>query len=175
MFIHLKDLASKGTIRIEGTEDLTGILPKSGSLLGYGPLQVRLEARDKAGTAEVTGELDIDVEQSCSRCLSPVGQHLTIPFHETFVKGEEQELEESEDEEQDEEDVLYVSEDRFELKPYLAESVLMALPFIPLCSENCQGLCPVCGTNRNEKACECKAEKVDPRLAGLADFFKDRS
>lgn len=174
MFIQLKDLAVKGLIQLEGTEDLTEVLPKSGSLLGYGPLHARLEARDRAGSAEVSGELEIDVEQACSRCLAPVAQHLTIPFHETFVKGEEPE-EASDDEEENEEDVLYVSEDRIELKPYLAESVMLAMPFIPLCSEDCQGLCPVCGTNRNEEACGCKQDKVDPRLAGLADFFKDQS
>ncbi len=175
VFIHLKDLAAKGTIRLEGTEDLTGFLPKSGSLLDYGPLHVRLEAQDQAGAAEVSGELEIDVEQACSRCLAPVAQHLTIPFHETFVKSEEKLLDASDDEEENEEDVLYVSEDRIELKPYLVESVMLAVPFIPLCSEDCKGLCPVCGTNRNEQACGCHQDKVDPRLAGLADFFKDQS
>ncbi|MBP1156054.1 MULTISPECIES: DUF177 domain-containing protein [unclassified Paenibacillus] len=175
MFIHLKDLAAKGTMRLEGTEDLTEVLPKSGSLLGCGPLHVRLDAQNKAGGAEVSGELEIDVEQACSRCLAPVAEHLTIPFHETFVKGEEKALEASDDEEENVEDVLYVSEDRIELEPYLVESVMLAMPFIPLCSEDCQGLCPVCGTNKNEQACGCKQDKVDPRLAGLADFFKDQS
>lgn len=178
MLIHLKDVASKGAIRLNGTEDLNGVLPKKGSLLDFGPLQVQLEARNQEGMAEVTGQLEIDVEQACSRCLAPVRQKLTIPFHETFVKGEEPDpeafdLEADEDEEGD--DFLYVQEDRFDLLPYLAESVMLALPFIPLCSSNCQGLCPVCGTNRNEQACGCKQDKVDPRLAGLADFFNNQS
>ncbi|WP_141336515.1 DUF177 domain-containing protein [Paenibacillus sp. tmac-D7] len=175
MFIQLKELATKGSIRLEGQEDLTDNLPKTGSLLGYGPLQVRLEARDVEGAAEVDGELEIDVEQSCSRCLAPVAQHVTVPFHETFVKGEEKAIDEEsdEDEEDDDDDVLYVTGDRIELKPYLAEAVMLSLPFIPLCKEDCKGLCPVCGTDRNERECGCKQEKVDPRLAGLADFFKN--
>ncbi|WP_261381459.1 YceD family protein [Paenibacillus cremeus] len=154
---------------------MTDVLPKKGDLLGFGPLHVQLEARNQDGRAEVSGELKIDVEQSCSRCLAPVRQSLTIPFHETFVKGEEKDFDPSDEEEveDDEEEVLYVSDDRIELKPILAEVVLMGLPFIPLCSADCQGLCPVCGNNRNEQACGCKQDKVDPRLAGLADFFKN--
>lgn len=175
MFINLKDLASKGAIRLEGTEDLTGILPRQGDLLDFSPLQVQLEASDKAGMAEVTGDLQIEVEQSCSRCLTPVKQRLDIPFHMTFIKGEENKLELSDDEIEDEEDIQFVAEDRIELKPFLVESVLMALPFAPLCIIDCKGLCPVCGTNRNEQSCGCKQDKVDPRLAGLADFFKDPS
>ncbi|MCZ8520101.1 MULTISPECIES: YceD family protein [Paenibacillus] len=171
MFFHMKDLAAKGAIVLEGTEDLTGILPTTGSLQKFGPLEVRLEAVDKQGAAEVSGDLHIDVEQSCSRCLAPVHQHITAHFHETFVKG--QEPEESEENDDDETDaVIYVSEDRVDLKPLLAEGVMLALPYVPLCSENCQGLCPVCGTDRNVEACGCKQDKVDPRLAGLADFFK---
>jgi uncharacterized protein len=172
VFIQLKDLAAKGTVRIDGTLDLTGALPVTGSLRSFGPLKVKLEAHDVSGAADVSGELAIEVEQACSRCLAPVHQSLTIPYHETFVKGEEPEEAESVDDE--EQDIHYVQEDRIELKPYLAESVMLSMPFVPLCSEACQGLCPVCGTNRNEQTCGCKQDKVDPRLAGLADFFKEK-
>lgn len=173
MFIHLKELATKGSIRLEGQENLTDNLPKTGSLLGYGPLQVQLEARYVDDAAEVDGELEIDVEQSCSRCLAPVAQHVTVPFHETFKKGEEKAIDEESEEDEGEDDVLYVSDDRIDLKPYLAESVMLSLPFIPLCNKDCKGLCPVCGNDRNERDCGCKQEKIDPRLAGLADFFKN--
>lgn len=172
VFIHLKDLSAKRAVRLEGTMDLHGALPVSGSLQAFGPLKVELDAHDVGGTAVVTGKLAIEVELSCSRCLNPVHESLTIPYHETFVKGEEPEESESEDDEAAE--AIYVPEDRIELKPYLVESVLLHLPFVPLCSETCEGLCPVCGGNRNEQACGCKQDKVDPRLAGLADFFKDK-
>ncbi len=174
VFIHLKDLAAKGTVRFHGTLDLHGALPVSGSLQDFGPLKVELEAHDVSGAADVSGELSIEVEQSCSRCLNPVHQSLTIPYHETFVKGEEPDEEAFEEDEESENDPVYVQDDRIELKPYLVESVMLHLPFVPLCSEACQGLCPVCGGNRNEQACGCKQDKVDPRLAGLADFFKDK-
>ncbi|UUZ95769.1 DUF177 domain-containing protein [Paenibacillus sp. P25] len=173
MIIHFKELASKGTIRFQEQVDLGGEPPKKGSLLNYGPLEVVLEAHHKTGAAEVSGSLSIEVEQACSRCLTPVRQKLNIPFHETFVRVEPENLPDEDDEE--EEDVEYVTEERLDLTPYLLESVMFAIPFVPLCDEACQGLCPVCGANRNTEACGCKQDKVDPRLAGLADFFKDQS
>ncbi len=166
-------MSSKGLLKLEGQEDLTDVLPKDGSLTGYGPLSVQLEARDVDGAAVVEGNLELDVELSCSRCLTAVHDHVEIPFHETFVKGEENAAEEPDEEDEDADDVLYVSGDRIELKPFLAESVMFSLPYIPLCKEDCKGLCPSCGTDRNERECGCRTDKIDPRLAGLADLFKN--
>ena len=42
-----------------------------------------------------------------------------------------------------------------------------------LCSEDCKGLCAVCGKNLNEGPCDCKPEP-DPRLAVLAQLLKDK-
>ncbi|WP_072334699.1 MULTISPECIES: DUF177 domain-containing protein [unclassified Paenibacillus] len=173
MFIHWKELATKGVLKLEGQEDLTSLLPTDGSLTGFGPLHVQLEARDVEGAAVVYGNLEIDVELSCSRCLTAVRDHVEIPFHETFVKGEENAANDSDEEDEEEDDVLYVSGDRIELAPFLAESVMFSLPYIPLCKEDCKGLCPSCGTDRNEKECGCRTDKIDPRLAGLADLFKN--
>lgn len=47
------------------------------------------------------------------------------------------------------------------------EQVLLALPTRPLCDEECRGLCPQCGVNRNTTQCSCKVESGDPRLAVL--------
>ncbi|MFE5319642.1 YceD family protein [Paenibacillus sp. NPDC056579] len=168
MFIRLKELANKAdTVHFDETVDLTDVLKNRTDLLSFGPLQVQLQARHDDGAAEVTGVLSIDVEQPCSRCLEPVKQRLEIPFHETFALA----ADESEPDDEDE-DIHFVTDEKIELMPYLIENVLVALPYVPLCQEECQGLCPVCGTNRNEHACGCKQDTTDPRLAGLADFFK---
>ncbi|GAA4871278.1 DUF177 domain-containing protein [Paenibacillus vulneris] len=168
MFIRLKELAKKSeTVLIDETIDLSDVLKNRTDLLSFGPLQVNLQARHNGEAAEVTGVLEIDVEQPCSRCLEPVKQRLEIPFHETFALAAD--VSEPDDEE---EDIIFVTDEKIELMPYLIENVLVALPYVPLCEEGCQGLCPVCGGNRNERACGCKQDTTDPRLAGLADFFK---
>ena len=47
------------------------------------------------------------------------------------------------------------------------EEFSLALPVAPLCREDCKGLCPICGGNKNTDACACSAERGDPRLAVL--------
>lgn len=116
----------------------------------------------------VTGELRFDAVLSCSRCLTPIEQSFTIPIEESFVwKGEGVQSEADLDE-----GVHLYEGDEIDLIPPLEEWVYLTLPLYPLCKSDCKGLCPVCGTNRNEKECGCNQEKIDPRLAGLAKFFE---
>src|SRR6185503_8978804 len=58
-------------------------------------------------------------------------------------------------------------DDRIDLNEILREQFYLALPMKPLCRENCAGLCPQCGMNRNTGTCSCATEIVDPRLAPL--------
>jgi uncharacterized protein len=48
---------------------------------------------------------------------------------------------------------------------------LLAIPLQPLCREDCAGLCPVCGKNRNAGSCECNSEPDDPRLVPLRQLL----
>ncbi|OGR40054.1 MAG: hypothetical protein A2051_01410 [Desulfovibrionales bacterium GWA2_65_9] len=53
---------------------------------------------------------------------------------------------------------------------YLWEQFMLALPVSPLCAEDCRGLCPKCGVNRNQETCSCAQDKGDPRLAVLRNL-----
>ena len=61
----------------------------------------------------------------------------------------------------------YYREGVVDVVDLLREQFQLALPMKPLCSEACQGLCAVCGTNLNRSSCECKPRWEDPRLAAL--------
>ncbi|MDR0269154.1 DUF177 domain-containing protein [Paenibacillus sp.] len=118
-------------------------------------------------TVDVHGELSIGLDMACSRCLKPVHQHLSIPFHEQFK------LVKSSEEIQDEDDdTIYVNDENVDLVPYVEESFVLHIPITAVCKDTCKGLCPNCGTDLNEGACGCDTEVVDPRLAALKDFFK---
>jgi uncharacterized protein len=54
-----------------------------------------------------------------------------------------------------------------ELEDILREQVLLALPMQRTCSEDCKGICPVCGRNRNETTCDCRIESSDDRWGAL--------
>jgi uncharacterized protein len=54
-----------------------------------------------------------------------------------------------------------------ELEDILREQILLALPMQRVCSEECKGICPVCGKNRNQSACDCSTVKTDDRWGAL--------
>jgi uncharacterized protein len=63
--------------------------------------------------------------------------------------------------------VSFYKDDHIDLGETMREQFYLALPMKPLCREDCAGLCPICGINRNREQCQCQAEWVDPRLEPL--------
>jgi uncharacterized protein len=64
-------------------------------------------------------------------------------------------------------DDAYLIEDDFaDLAPLVHDAIFLDLPLAPLCREDCQGLCPYCGIDRNEATCDCQAP-IDSRWATL--------
>ena len=61
-----------------------------------------------------------------------------------------------------------------DLTPLVYEQVMLALPTRPLCGEECRGLCPQCGSNRNTGQCACTVETGDPRWSALRNLKIDR-
>lgn len=133
------------------------------------PLAVDLKADPSLHLVRVTGDCRAELEFACARCLGPFQRKVDIDIEETFTLNRK-------DFEADKNEELHlVKEDKVDLTPYLKENVLLALPYVSLCKEECLGLCPVCGNNRNESDCGCREDRTDPRLAALQDFFKDKS
>jgi uncharacterized protein len=62
-----------------------------------------------------------------------------------------------------------------DLSPLINEQILLGLPTRPLCSDECRGLCPGCGTNLNQSSCGCAAAAADPRFAALRSIRVQRS
>lgn len=129
------------------------------------PVEAVGEAAKLGNLYDVNGKMDADVNFVCSRCLTPFKQHVHVPFSESFTSDESLFVDE-------ESDIQLLDGDEIELDSLLSEDFLLALPAFPLCAKDCKGLCPTCGVNRNEQPCNCKNERIDPRLAGLADFFQ---
>jgi uncharacterized protein len=91
----------------------------------------------------------------CRRCLRPLEETLRAPILEIF------ELDPTEGETQP------LDGDSIDVEPVVREAVLLELPLAPLCRADCAGLCPQCGTDRNEAECGCADEARDPRWGGL--------
>jgi uncharacterized protein len=72
-------------------------------------------------------------------------------------------------------DISYYEDDQIDLSDLLREQFYLALPMKPLCRDDCRGLCPQCGVNRNTGTCDCGPGWEDPRLAPLKGLIKGTS
>lgn len=168
MYLNFRELMSKDkAVDFQQSINLSRIIEGRQDITYISPVKVDLVARPLMdGVIDVQGELTAELKMQCSRCLTPVTKNYVIPFHERFK------LAESPEEMDEDEDIQLVTEEKINLESYVEEEMYMSLPYAPLCNEDCKGLCPTCGTNRNEQSCGCSNEKIDPRLAALKDFFK---
>jgi uncharacterized protein len=118
------------------------------------------------------GTLVGHVTVACSRCIGAVRLAIDEPIRVTFmppseIGDEDQVTEEVEEEVTDHDvDVFAFDGERVDLEPLLREQFVLAVPFAPLCSETCKGLCPQCGIDLNTGTCTCE-KPGDPRLAAL--------
>ena len=110
---------------------------------------------------------------ACSRCVGPVKLTIDETLRVTFMPPGEMPSEDAEPASEDgpevrEEDldVFPYDGDKIDLEPLFREQFVLAVPFAPLCAEDCKGLCPQCGIDRNTGTCSCE-KPVDPRLAAL--------
>ena len=113
----------------------------------------------------------------CGRCLAAVPIDLPVDFELTFVPEDEYRAPAGGEDRGAGEvsgsfEPKLVDEETYagkeiDLDPVVREQLILALPAYPVCQEGCKGLCPVCGTNLNERECGCERKVPDPRWAGL--------
>ena len=173
MQFHMQELMSKGLkATVQEKLDVSGLFKGRADVIAAGPLHVSLEVIGNEGFVTVSGELTIDLELACSRCLDKVEEHTVIPYFEQFKPASHEKADELSEEDEDDE-FVEVTTEKLDLQPFLEEALLVFMPFAPLCDKDCKGLCQSCGENLNERTCDCKHEKIDPRFEALKDLFKE--
>ena len=118
------------------------------------------------------GTVMASVIASCSRCLDtlsyPIDSDLKshyVPSDNQFISKRDVELHASDI------DAEVYENQQIDLTQSIRDSILLAVPVICLCKENCKGICSKCGHNLNQGPCECENESfVDPRLESLKNF-----
>ena len=120
-----------------------------------------------ADVFRVAGRVSTRLELECGRCLEPYEIAVDAPFELRYVPQSENSGEGDQEVGEDDLTTAYYREGVVDVVDLLREQFQLALPMKPLCSEACQGLCAVCGTNLNRSSCECKPRWEDPRLAAL--------
>ena len=140
-----------------------------------GPLAGKLLVRRAGDVVEVEGELACTVALACSRCLQPLRQRLEIPVALSFERQQTVAADEAERELSEEDlGMIPFSGDYLDLREALEQEVLLAIPQHPLCQDDCAGLCPVCGGDRNRQACDCTPPVFHGGFAALKGLRLER-
>ena len=130
-------------------------------------LDLRLEAVMEG--VLVTGTAEADLEGECVRCLEPIEDTVRVDLQELFVYDDTDNLP-SDDEDSD---VSRLEGDLLDLEPVLRDAVVLALPFQPLCQDDCPGLCTECGARLADDPDHRHEDPVDPRWAALQNLEQD--
>jgi uncharacterized protein len=68
----------------------------------------------------------------------------------------------------------YLEGEVLDTRPLLLEQIELNIPMKPLCREDCAGICPVCGANRNQAPCRCEDRPIDPRWMALQNLRSEK-
>ncbi len=130
-----------------------------------------LELRDIRGTVTVVRmpqgllfrtHLKATTPVVCARCLKPIQQPVEAHFEELYAFSERHMTESG---------LLYPPTGIVDLAPLVREFMILDIPFSPLCSPDCKGLCPVCGTDLNVETCVHQQAPIDPRWSALQELL----
>jgi uncharacterized protein len=109
----------------------------------------------------------------CSRCLEPFEARAKAEFLANFEEEPEEVNPRSGiDPEDPGLNVVFFKDGLIEFGEELRQEMELQVPFAPLCREDCLGLCPVCGGNRNQKPCDCADKPANNPFHGLNKLFQ---
>jgi uncharacterized protein len=165
--------------------------PDEGRFLDDLTLEVEINQADRG--LDLHGVLSGHAVRECVRCLVEYDDPIRVPFSAEYrvherSKGKEgrgqgpgrsapsrnraEPVAEDESEELDE-DIYPYDGEQLQMADMLREHVILSSPLQPLCREDCLGLCPVCGQNRNEQRCGCPEPEESSPFAVLRQLRPD--
>ncbi len=161
MFIALESLFGGAIEIIEldyefdfSKEEYNGVFPFTT------PVKLLGKITNRAGVVEIDAVASFDFTAPCDRCAAVTTKRFEVPVKHGLVSS-------LNDDGND--DYIVVENMSLELDRLTLEDIYLFLPSKFLCSPDCKGLCSKCGTNLNEKSCDCKKD-IDPRLEILLSF-----
>lgn len=169
--VQVTDIPEEGLdLADEVQPDEIGLLPEEAQVSG--PLSLSAHLTNVGDHVYVEGVIDGTFVRECVRCLKRYEAYAEVPFQTAYQASDTtartrgrgratKDHRQTSDEEGDpkasdqEYEVYACSGDRVELAEMLREHIILSTPMQLLCHEECRGLCPVCGQDRNEHPCRC--------------------
>lgn len=134
------------------------------------PVSVAGRVRRRDHEVELSGKLATRVAIACGRCLKSVELPIEVEFSERFAPAVAWKDEEQHELAATDLDLAVFDGEGFELDDVVKEEIILSLPGHVLCREECRGLCPDCGTDRNTGSCNCETKQIDSRWEKLKDL-----
>lgn len=155
MKINISNLSEgKHSYELEGTlEELKLESPFSGVVRA----KIELEKSLQQLHAVILAQCEAHFE--CDRCVKEFNRRIEKEFHAIYVWDEKDAAEE----ENDDYHVLAAGANMIDVADEVREYLLLAVPAKVLCQDECKGLCPKCGINWNDAACDCEQNEIDDR------------
>jgi len=152
-------------------DDLVGHPERQRAFSGVREVHLRLGGSVVAGEMSVTGNISGTVDGvqasftasavarlSCVRCLNEWEETLSVTGSQHFGSTPD-------------EDGYAIEDGRVDVGAPAGDEIGLAIPAAPRCSVNCQGLCPICGTDLNSDPCDGHGDEPDSPFAVLKDLF----
>jgi uncharacterized protein len=168
MLLNLSDVfASQGKI-IQGNESIAITEFVQGDLK-Y-PVMERINlsfvfANNGVGKAVITGKASVTFQGNCDRCLRETKISVDLDFTREICSPEVDEPDTIEDQ------ADFMEGYYLNIENLVNNEILMNWPAKILCSNNCKGICKICGKDQNTGNCECDTFVPDPRMAKIKDIF----
>ena len=110
-----------------------------------------------------TGEMDT----SCARCTDDIRVAIEFEINEFFIRDEDHNDQDG--------DVYIYSGYQIDVTDAIIDCLVMNIDSRYLCTPDCKGLCPTCGTNLNFETCSCADDSIDPRWEKLKALMDDNT
>jgi len=172
MFLSVKEMEQR-KVRFDETFAPGQIDFSSEDLEQASPLQVSGSAELLAhsdGEMRIQGRYAVEMTAQCDRCLGRASFPLEAGFDLFYRPSADIAHEEEVAIDAGEAEIGFYEGKGIELEDVIREQVMLALPMQRVCSEACKGICPKCGRNRNEAACDCRPEETGGGLSALRNL-----
>jgi uncharacterized protein len=131
------------------------------------PVDIDLRLEAVMDGVLVTATATAALEGECARCLEPIEDTISVDLQELYLYDDTRDAAPTDGDDDEESDVRRTEGDLIDLEPALRDAVVLALPFQPLCSDDCPGLCTTCGARLADDPDHGHEDPVDPRWAAL--------
>lgn len=116
----------------------------------------------------ISGNVSLKVRIPCDRCLEDVLTELDLEIEKNVNLSVDCDADED-----DSDEANYIDGYHLDVEQLLYNEILVGWPMKVLCSEDCKGICSVCGQNLNQGSCDCEDTGLDPRMSVIRDLYKN--